>query len=166
MTVEEIDTMIQNLVNEYKRIYHSQNGVSFETRRKMMQIASQLSFLLEEKRKRAGWADKQMKPEYMEYRCCMCPNINKPETQCPPGPLKPKVTPCRFVKTYVDNRGWKYRVMGGIGGDVYKARYQKPEKAGWHCMRNLEWRKSFDEAQSDLNMLAKAKGWKEAQPCE
>ncbi|HHW03392.1 MAG TPA: hypothetical protein GXX35_11410 [Thermoanaerobacterales bacterium] len=103
-------------------------------------------------------------PEYREFRCCMCPNINKPETQCPAGPLKPKVTQCRFVKIYVDNRGWKYRVMGGIGGDAYKARYQKPGKAGWHCMRNLEWRKSFDEAQSDLNAMAKLKKWNECDP--
>lgn len=94
--------------------------------------------------------------EYREFRCCMCPNGNEPKTQCPAG------KPCRFVKAYIDDRGWRYRVMGGLGESNYKARYQKPGKTGWKCMARLEWRKSFDEAQSDLNMLAKAKGWKEA----
>lgn len=101
-------------------------------------------------------------PEYRNFRCCMCPNISTPEEmQCPTGPFKEEITPCRFVKTYIDKRGWKYKVMGGIGGSVYKGRYQKPEKSGWKCMRNLEWRNSFDEAQSDLNAMAKAKGWEE-----
>lgn len=93
--------------------------------------------------------------EYREYRCCMCPNINEPETQCPAG------TPCRFVKTYIDKRGWLYRVMGGIRDGRYKARYKKLGKFGWKCMGNLEWRKTFDEAQSDLNAMAKAKEWEE-----
>lgn len=53
--------------------------------------------------------------------------------------------------------------MGGIGPFDFKARYQKPDKAGsWKAMKNLPWRKSFDEAQSDLNALAKKKGWEEA----
>lgn len=101
-------------------------------------------------------------PEYREFRCCMCPNINKPQgTKCPAGPMKSEVTTCRFVKTYIDQRGWLYRVMGGLGESNYKARYQKPGKSGWKCVVNLEWRKSFDEAQSDLNAMAKKKGWKE-----
>ena len=28
---------------------------------------------------------------------------------------------------YIDSRGWKYRVMQGLG-DAFKARYQKPDK--------------------------------------
>jgi hypothetical protein len=92
----------------------------------------------------------------------MCPNINNPQnTECPTGPIKPEVTPCRFVKTYIDQRGWLYQVMPGLGENNYKARYKKPGKSGWKCMANLEWRKSFDEAQSDLNALAEKKGWKE-----
>lgn len=51
--------------------------------------------------------------------------------------------------------------MGGIGQSNFKARYRKPGKSGWKCMANMEWRETFDEAQSDLNALAKAKGWEE-----
>lgn len=53
--------------------------------------------------------------------------------------------------------------MGGLGENNYKARYQKPgKKYGWKGVQKLPWRKSFDEAQSDLNALAKKKGWREA----
>lgn len=99
-------------------------------------------------------------PEYLEFRCCMCPNqADKPE-----NPMCPTGRPCRFVKTYVDERGWKYRVMPGLGEGNYKARYQKPDKQGdfgWKCVRILPWRNSFDEAQSDLNIYAKQKRWRE-----
>lgn len=94
--------------------------------------------------------------EYLNLRCCMCPNRSNPEaTQCPAG------SPCRFVKSYIDNRAWIYRVMSGLGEDNYKARYSKPGKSGWKCMTNMDWRKSFDEAQADLNEMAKSKGWEE-----
>lgn len=100
--------------------------------------------------------------EYREHRCCMCPNIDDPKnTICPPGPFKSEATLCRFVKTYIDSRGWKYRVMGGLGENNYKARYQKPGKTGWKCMARMRWCKSFDEAQSDLNVMAKTKRWGE-----
>lgn len=32
------------------------------------------------------------------------------------------------MKKYIDERGWKYQVMGGIGSDRYKARYQRAEQ--------------------------------------
>ena len=71
------------------------------------------------------------------------------------------------TKKYIDGRGWKYKVMPGIGKEkTYKARYQKKNKmgdVGWECMRNLLWRKTFDEAQADLDRLAQEKGWKEWQ---
>lgn len=82
-------------------------------------------------------------------------------TQCPPGPFGKGTTRCRFVKTYVDDRGWKYKVMGGIGGNTFKARYQKPGMSGWKCMTRMEWRKNFDEAQKDLNIMAALKKWTE-----
>lgn len=102
-------------------------------------------------------------PEYLRFRCCMCPNVRTPENDiCPPDLLlHPKETSCRFVKTYIDSRGWRYKVMSGLGESNYKARYQKPGKSGWKCMTNMEWRKSFDEAQSDLNSMAKIKNWNE-----
>lgn len=101
------------------------------------------------------------KPEYLEFRCCMCPNIEESLENCPSGPFKEEVTPCRFVKTYIDSRGWKYKVMSGIGENAYKGRYQKPGMTSWKCMNNLEWRETFDKAQSDLNSMAKLKGWEE-----
>ena len=61
---------------------------------------------------------------------------------------------------YVDQRGWRYRVMCGIGGDTFKGRYQKPGKTGWKCMANLPWKNSFEEAQTDLDNYARKKGWK------
>lgn len=107
-----------------------------------------------------------MTPEYRERRCCMCPNIQRAEKICPgiPGTLHTDPSPCRFVKSYIDNRGWKYKVMGGIGTDSFKARYQKPEKtgtAGWKGLASVPWRDNFDDAQTDLNNLAQQKGWAE-----
>lgn len=67
-------------------------------------------------------------------------------------------------KKYIDNRGWKYQVMSGIGPDTYKARYQKPEKHGsngWKGVAAVPWRKTAEEAQADLDRLAKEKGWNE-----
>ena len=102
-------------------------------------------------------------PEYLEFRCCMCSNLYANDSmQCPTGPFKTEVTPCRFVKVYVDGRKWKYKVMGGLGESNFKARYNKPEKMSWKGVQKLPWRKSFDEAQSDLNALAKEKRWGEA----
>ena len=99
------------------------------------------------------------------FRCCMCPNSNTPSSQvCPPSPFGKGETPCQFVKKYIDSRGWKYKVMGGLGESNYKARYQKPEKSGnigWKGVAALPWRKSFDEAQADLNALAEKKGWRD-----
>ena len=63
---------------------------------------------------------------------------------------------------YIDHRGWKYRVMSGIGGDTFKARYQKPDKHGengWHGVKTLPWRNTPEEAQVDLDHMAKEKGW-------
>lgn len=56
---------------------------------------------------------------------------------------------------------WKYKVMSDIGENAYKGRYQKPGMISWKCMNNLEWRETFDEAQSDLNTMAKTKEWEE-----
>lgn len=102
-------------------------------------------------------------PEYRKFRCCMCPNLHRPDnTLCPTGFLKTEITSCLFVKKYIEARGWKYQVMGGIGENSFKARYQKPGKAGWKCLNSLPWRKTFDEAQSDLNNYARLKGWVES----
>lgn len=71
----------------------------------------------------------------------------------------------RMPKKYIDARGWKYQVMSGIGSDpAFKARYQKPEKqgdVGWKGLAAVPWRPSREEAQADLDRLAKEKGWQE-----
>lgn len=67
-------------------------------------------------------------------------------------------------KKYIDNRGWKYQVMSGIGPDSYKARYQRPDRqgdVGWKGLAAVPWRRSRTEAQADLDELAKKKKWKE-----
>ncbi len=98
------------------------------------------------------------KPEYIKFRCCMCPNNDMPENRkCPAKPFQSKITDCRFVKAYIDERGWKYKVMPGLGDSNFKARYQKPGKSGWKCMTNMKWCKTFDEAQTDLNNMANLK---------
>ena len=68
------------------------------------------------------------------------------------------------ARKYIDRRGWKYKVMGGIGGDTFKARYQMPDwdkRKGWKGVRSLPWRPSFDEAQIDLDRMAQERGWKD-----
>lgn len=68
-------------------------------------------------------------------------------------------------KKYIDDRGWKYQVMSGIGSDpAFKARYQRPEKqgdVGWKGLAAVPWRTTRKEAQADLDRLAAKKGWKE-----
>ena len=67
-------------------------------------------------------------------------------------------------RKYIDGRGWKYQVMNGIGGDTYKARFQRREKhgdEGWRGLGAVPWRDTRDEAQADLDALAAKNGWKE-----
>jgi len=100
--------------------------------------------------------------EYLEFRCCMCPNRNEEDcTICPPSHFNKPETPCRFVKSYIDNRRWKYRVMSIIGDGAYITRYQKPGMQSWKGLDSLPCHQRFDEAQADLNRLAKEKGWEE-----
>ena len=107
-------------------------------------------------------------PEYMKLRCCMCPNINKNSQICPgiKATPHPEASQCRYVKLYTDNRGWIYYVRSGIGQGAYKGFYAKNEtdyKSGihQHGMRMLGWCKTFDKAQSELNIYAEKKCWKE-----
>lgn len=99
--------------------------------------------------------------EYYCMRCCICPNVGEDKRECPgiPGTPHPEAEPCRFVRGYTDDRGWRYKVMPGIGSDCFKARYSKPGQSGWKGLAAVPWRTSFDEAQADLNALAEKKGW-------
>ena len=66
-------------------------------------------------------------------------------------------------RSYMDARGWKYKVMSGIGENKFKARYQKPEKTGsvgWKGCSAVPWRGSYIEAQNDLDRMAAERGWK------
>lgn len=103
---------------------------------------------------------KHNEAEYLEYRCCMCPNIGTANTVCPAGMWKGE-TPCRFVKAYTDSRKATYFVRGSIGADCYKTFVLKPLKSSSHGFRALPWRDSFDEAQADLNRYAKKHAWSE-----
>lgn len=52
----------------------------------------------------------------------------------------------------------------GMGPDTYKGRYQKADRSGsdcWHGVRSLPWRNTAEEAQADLDTMAKRKGWQE-----
>lgn len=104
-----------------------------------------------------------MEEEYFKFRCCMCPNVRSPAIRVCPGiinSLHSNDSPCRFVKIYEDNRGWQYFVRGGIGVSHFKVFYRKPGKPdNGHGYKTLPWRDNFDEAQTDLNTLARKKGW-------
>jgi len=60
---------------------------------------------------------------------------------------------------YVDNRGWKYQVMPGLGVGTYKARYQKPGSQRWTCCPRFPWRGTPEEAEADLKLTARKKKW-------
>lgn len=50
--------------------------------------------------------------------------------------------------------------MAGLGEGAYKGRYRKPERSGWHCMANMPWRTTAEEAQADLDEMARRKKWR------
>ena len=61
---------------------------------------------------------------------------------------------------YVDKRGWIYFVRSGIGRNNFKTFYKKPDRMGEHGCSSVEWRNTEQQAQEDLDALAKKKGWK------
>lgn len=64
-------------------------------------------------------------------------------------------------KMYIDQRGWKYKVLPGLGENTFKARYCKPGKTGYHCCQRFPWRDSIEAAQVDLDNVAALRGWRE-----
>ena len=62
-------------------------------------------------------------------------------------------------RTYMDNRGWMYRVMEEIGGTCYKGCYSWPGRGSWHGLWQLPWRETREEAEADLDRLAAERGW-------
>jgi hypothetical protein len=101
-----------------------------------------------------------------DFRCCMCPNGDAPVRKiCPPGgPQDKPESLCRFVATFLDeNCAWVF-VSNGIDttGRKWFSVRQKDCRHGTHRVKskNLPVRKTFDEAQHDLNVYARKKGWK------
>jgi hypothetical protein len=70
---------------------------------------------------------------------------------------------CDFKVRFKDERGWVFFVRAGLGLNTFKTFTLKPGKFGEHCckIRTLDWRNSFQEAQEDLNRVAKERGWEE-----
>lgn len=108
------------------------------------------------------------KPEYLDMRCCMCPNINKNTSTCPgiPGTPHPISDPCRFVKTYADGQDNKYMVMDVLTGAGARSmgfgiNMLKVSDPGWYATTLVPWNKCFDKVQSVLNHIAKERGWDE-----
>lgn len=59
------------------------------------------------------------------------------------------------MKVYKNKRGWRYKIMPGIGIPMtYKARYNKPSSGSWKCVRTLPWRDTVAEAEKDLAAYA------------
>lgn len=102
--------------------------------------------------------------EIREHPCCMCPalthDFQKDVCDGQGVFLGKTVGPCGFVKKFIDERGWLYYVRGGLGDSNYKTFFKKPgKKTEGHGYTRLPWRKSFREAQEDLNQYALKKGW-------
>jgi hypothetical protein len=101
-------------------------------------------------------------PEYLKFRCCMCPNLENDTTICSGIAHTPHPDPddCRFVKSYINKDGWTYsvkRIIQTIGSaPVYIAYYHKPEedKDKWHIVGLLKHRTAFDKAQAELKVFA------------
>lgn len=66
------------------------------------------------------------------------------------------------MKVYEDKRGWRYKVMKGIGTPpIFKGRYNKLRGNTWKCVRTLPWRDTREEAEKDLARYAARHGMKE-----
>ncbi len=56
-----------------------------------------------------------------------------------------------------------FKVMPGLGLNNYKGRYKYIDKgdriSGWKCMHNLPWADTREQAQKDLDELARKKKW-------
>ena len=101
--------------------------------------------------------------EYLERRCSDCPQVNSPSMICPilVGVQQPGACSCRFVRAYLDNCGQERYVRSGAGLG-FKTYFLRIGGLGFaHACRQFSWRKTFDEAQADLNRYAKKNRWAE-----
>lgn len=96
-----------------------------------------------------------------KWRCCMCPQRNKDISICPAEPGKTEETVCGFVITWIDEKGWKYKVVQKDAG-VFQCCCQKENQnsaSDWNIIQQMEEYESFDEAQEALNCLADKMGY-------
>lgn len=93
----------------------------------------------------------------------MCPNDELPKSVCPgeKGTPHEEDSPCDFVASFRDDNGDRVFVSSGIGNSYFMSFRSKNGK-GLHRIKSkaLPERKTFDQAQEDLNKYAKAKGWR------
>lgn len=99
--------------------------------------------------------EERKQPEYLETRCCMCPNRNNPESRvCPAGgPTNKPETPCRFVKNY--------RTGAGVIVQIKKSRCDNKHYVYFNEDKAPRPFNCFDEAQADINNFAKRSEWEE-----
>lgn len=57
---------------------------------------------------------------------------------------------------YEDERGWRYKVRAGLGGNAYKIFYAKPGK-NYHGLGVAIWQHTREAAAEDLEAYAKRK---------
>jgi hypothetical protein len=92
----------------------------------------------------------------------MCPNRNRQSAICPgvEGTAHPENTLCNFIRIYSDKKGNSVFVSRGLGKRFMSFR-QKEGAMGIHRVvsKKLPERKTFDEAQEDLNKYAITKKW-------
>ena len=94
----------------------------------------------------------------------MCPNVNNSRSvTCPSGGPKNKPeTICRFVLTFLNDKGQKIFVSHGINSN--KKRWVSVIQKSKHMIKQLKEkelpaRTYDDDAQHDLNIYAMKKGW-------
>lgn len=100
------------------------------------------------------------------YPCCMCPAASSDfqENVCDGSTTflgRVVSSTCGFLKTFEDERGWRFFVRGGLGESNFKIFYTKPGSRKEKGCSMTHWRKSFTAAQIDLNELGKKRGWRE-----
>lgn len=102
------------------------------------------------------------KPEYLDYRCCMCPHIGIDESVdiCPADSYRKGYTPCRFVKYYSDEDNMTYAVFQENKTYIINRRDEIFTDA-FDRAPGFEVFNSFDDAQSTLNKYAKSLNWHE-----
>ena len=97
------------------------------------------------------------KTSWLFERCSMCPNGPVAAVICPPGYLKKNKTVCRFVNTYTDEEGHKYKVTE-LEQDLFLICFER-ESEMWEPLVHAMIHDNFDDAQEELNRRAAYEEW-------